>query len=30
MAEKIETKQTIVDMSKFTTDEIKAILDDDV
>ena len=30
MAEKIETKQTIVDMSKFTTDEIKAMLDDDV
>lgn len=29
-AEKIETKQTIVDMSKFTTDEIKAMLDDEV
>lgn len=29
-AEKIETKQTVIDLSKFTTDEIKAMLDDDV
>lgn len=28
--ERVETKQTIVDMSKFTTEEIKAMLDDEV
>lgn len=29
-AEKLETTQTVIDMSKFTTDEIKAMLDDEV
>lgn len=28
--DKTETTQTVIDMSKFTTDEIKAMLDDDV
>lgn len=28
--DKVETKQTVVDMSKFTTEEIKAMLDDEV
>jgi hypothetical protein len=28
--DKMETTQTVIDMSKFTTDEIKAMLDDDV
>ena len=28
--ERVETKQTIVDMSKFTTEEIKDMLDDEV
>lgn len=28
--DKVETRQTVIDMSTFTTDEIKAILDDDV
>lgn len=28
--EKVETRQTVIDMSKFTTDEIKAMLDDDI
>lgn len=30
MADKVETKQTVIDLSKFTTDEIKAMLDDEV
>lgn len=29
-ADKVETTQTVIDMSKFSTDEIKAMLDDDV
>ena len=29
-AERIETKQTVVDLSTFTTEEIRAMLDDDV
>ena len=28
--EKIQTTQTVVDMSAFSTDEIKAMLDDDI
>lgn len=28
--ERMETTQTIIDMSKFTTEEIKAMLDDDI
>lgn len=28
--DKMEATQTVIDMSKFTTDEIKAMLDDDV
>lgn len=28
--ERMETTQTVIDMSKFTTDEIKAMLDDDI
>lgn len=28
--EHVETKQTVIDMSKFTTDEIKAMLDDEI
>lgn len=28
--EKVEATQTVIDMSKFTTDEIKAMLDDEV
>jgi hypothetical protein len=28
--ERMETKQTVIDMSKFTTEEIKAMLDDDI
>lgn len=28
--DKLEATQTVIDMSKFTTDEIKAMLDDDV
>ena len=28
--EKVETKQTVIDMSKFSTDELKAMLDDDI
>lgn len=28
--DKVETTQTVIDMSKFTTEEIKAMLDDDV
>lgn len=28
--EKVETKQTVVDLSAFTTEEIKAMLDDEV
>ena len=28
--ERVETKQTIIDMSKFTTEEIKAMLDEEV
>ena len=28
--EKVETKQTVVDMSKFSTEELKAMLDDDI
>lgn len=28
--DKVETKQTVVDMSEFTTEEIKAMLDDEV
>jgi hypothetical protein len=28
--DKVETKQTVVDMSRFTTEEIKAMLDDEV
>ena len=28
--ERVETKQTIIDMSKFTTEEIKDMLDDEV
>lgn len=28
--ERMETTQTVIDMSKFTTEEIKAMLDDDV
>ena len=28
--ERVETKQTIVDMSKFSTEEIKAMLDEEV
>lgn len=27
---RVETKQTIIDMSKFTTEEIKGMLDDEV
>ena len=29
-ADKVETKQTVLDMSKFSTDELKAMLDDDI
>lgn len=29
-ADKVETTQTVIDMSKFSTDEIKAMLDDDI
>lgn len=29
-ADKVETKQTVVDMSKFSTEELKAMLDDDI
>lgn len=29
-AEKVQTTQTVIDMSKFSTDEIKAMLDDEV
>lgn len=29
-AEKVETRQTVVDMSKFSTEEIKAMLNDEV
>lgn len=29
-ADKVETKQTVIDLSKFSTDEIKAMLDDDI
>lgn len=28
--DRVETTQTVIDMSKFSTDEIKAMLDDDV
>lgn len=28
--EKVETKQTVIDMSKFTTEELKEMLDDDI
>lgn len=28
--ERMETTQTVIDMSKFTTEEIKAMLDDDI
>ena len=28
--EKVQSTQTIVDMSKFSTEEIKAMLDDDI
>lgn len=28
--DRMETTQTVIDMSKFTTDEIKAMLDDDI
>ncbi len=28
--EKVQTTQTIVDMSKFTTEELKGMLDDDI
>ncbi len=28
--DKVESTQTVIDMSKFTTDEIKAMLDDDI
>jgi len=28
--DKVEATQTVIDMSKFTTDEIKAMLDDEV
>lgn len=28
--EKVETKQTVVDLSTFTTEEIKAMLDDEI
>ena len=28
--EKVQTTQTVVDMSKFTTEQIKAMLDDDI
>lgn len=28
--DKVQTTQTVVDMSKFTTEEIKAMLDDDI
>ena len=28
--DRMQTTQTVIDMSKFTTDEIKAMLDDDV
>ena len=29
-ADKVETKQTVLDMSKFSTEELKAMLDDDI
>ena len=29
-AEKVETKQTVYDMSKFSTEEIKAMLNDEI
>lgn len=29
-AEKVETKQTVIDMSKFTTEQIKDMLDDEI
>lgn len=29
-AERVETRQTVVDMSKFTTEEIKAMLNDEI
>lgn len=29
-ADKVETTQTVIDMSKFSTEEIKAMLDDDI
>ena len=28
--DKVQTTQTVIDMSKFTTEEIKAMLDDDI
>ena len=28
--DKVQTTQTVIDMSKFSTDEIKAMLDDDI
>ena len=30
LADKVETKQTVLDMSKFSTEELKAMLDDDI
>lgn len=29
-ADKVETKQTVLDMSKFSTEELKEMLDDDI
>ena len=29
-ADKVEAKQTVLDMSKFSTEELKAMLDDDI
>ena len=29
-ADKVETKQTVLDMSKFSTEELNAMLDDDI